>query len=77
MRSLTGNHRTMVRASCLALCAAWASPVWAQAAPAGPPDQAQPAPATPAPDAAPPESDSSSGTDIFSKNTITVLLNRF
>lgn len=74
MRSLTGNRRTMVRASCLALCAAWASPVWAQAAPAGPVDQAQPAPAAPTPDATPPETDSSSGTDIFSKNTITVLL---
>ncbi|MDB5710373.1 MAG: hypothetical protein JWL96_2443, partial [Sphingomonas bacterium] len=74
MRSFVRDRRNIVHASCLALCAVWATPVWAQAAPAGPADRAQPATPPAAPDAAPAEADSSSGTDIFSKNTITVLL---
>ncbi|MFA6112677.1 MAG: hypothetical protein WC729_01765 [Sphingomonas sp.] len=76
------DRRHIVHASCLALSAAWAVPAWSQTtpapetAPAGPVDQAQsPASATPpALDASPPDSSSDSGTDIFSKNTITVLL---
>ena len=74
MRSFVKDRRNIVHASCLALCTVWAAPAWSQTAPAGPADQTQPAAPPPAPDASPPDSSSSSGTDIFSKNTITVLL---